>query len=257
MSLCSWLSASITWWAMLLWGWRAAPTAMVCGALQQGLADGSQLPVVQGRGHHQHLALRRAVVVDFQHIFAKTHVQHAIGLIQHQHLQRVQAGAVAFAVLQQAPGCGDDNLRIFAEQGLLVPEVGAAGDAIDLQRRFGQQRAALFQHLASQFPGGYQDQCPGGRPGAGVVRRQEALHHGHQVGQRLAAAGFRAHHQVVAGQRRGNDLVLDLGGFCRNASASSASCSRLSSSSCSSTELVPFREGWLIMYCAIKTDKVH
>ena len=178
---------------------------------EQGIADRPQLPVIHRGRYHDGLPRARAAGVDLQHIVPEAHVQHSVGLVQYQDLQKLQAGALAFAVLQQTPRGGDDDFGIFTKQGLLVAKVGAAGNAVHLQRRFCQQRAAVLEHLPGQFTRGNQDQAQRAVP-ARRIERQQLLHHGHQVGESLAAAGFGADYQVIPRQRGGNHLVLDLGG---------------------------------------------
>src|SRR3546814_11237360 len=59
----------------------------------------------------QRLALLRHPVDDALDRRQEAHVEHAVGFVEHQYLDRVELGAAALEVVDQAAGGGDEDVR--------------------------------------------------------------------------------------------------------------------------------------------------
>ena len=62
------------------------------------------------RGEHHSLPLARQQREDTPNIREKPHVQHAIGLVEHQDLELREIDVAEALVVEQPAGCGDDDL---------------------------------------------------------------------------------------------------------------------------------------------------
>ena len=180
----------------------------VVGQFARQVADHA---VERGR-EQQRLALGRATRGDGFDVVDKAHVEHAVGLVQHQHFQAREVDLAALQVVDQAAGGRHhhiDRLR----QALQLQAVGRAADQaggaeaaqllaighggfLDLQREFA--RRSQHQHARTH--------ALDRRLGLQTLDRRQ------QKRRRLAAAGIRRHQQIAPGQRRGNRLRLDRGG---------------------------------------------
>ena len=130
------------------------------------------------RGHggaeEQRLALLRQAREHAADIGQEAHVEHAVGLVDHQHVERVEARVVGGHVVEQSTGRGDDHVYAGAEGALL----GSGTDAAEHRRAgdLGEARELheLFVDLRSQLARGRQHQGAGGA--AGLV--EQAVQHG-------------------------------------------------------------------------------
>ena len=147
---------------------------------------------------------------NFAYVVYKAHVQHTICFIKDQDFQLGETDRFLVMQVQQAARRGHYDFRILAEQGLLVFEIGAACNGLHLDRCFGQELAAVFVHLPGKLP--RRDENQGQGAGLAVGRcGQDLLCQRDKIGQRLAAASFRANPQVLVGQSCWYHLALDLG----------------------------------------------
>jgi len=145
------------------------------------------------------------VAQDPPHVRQKAHVQHPIGLVEHQHLDAGQGGVTGAHVVEQAAGRGDDHVDAPAERLLLRPYADAADDDRHRHARVPAEQLDALLDLRGQLAGGGQDQRPGNAPGPAG----QALQDGQDEGRRLAAAGLGAGQDVAAFDGRGNGLGLD------------------------------------------------
>jgi hypothetical protein len=157
-----------------------------------------------GGREQQGLAIRRALAHHGFDVAEKAHVQHAIGLVQHQGLEVADVELAALHQIHHAPGCADDDVRAVFQRGDLVARGHAAidGDDLDVVLR-ARQAADLGGDLVGQLARGAQHQGLDGKPA-----RVQAVDHGQAEGSRLAAAGAGLGDQVLAlqGQRQAGGL---------------------------------------------------
>ena len=175
----------------------------------------------EGGAGHQGLAVARQALGDVLDVLDEAHVEHAVGFVEHQHLDVVEHGLAALQVVDQAAGRGDQDVQR-AAQGLDLGRIGHAthdagdGEPLHMAAVVGGSLGDLHRQLA----GGHQHQDARALDLAllGLVGR--VLARGDDLHQRrqherggLAAAGAGAHAQVLAGQCRRNGLGLDVGGL--------------------------------------------
>ena len=158
-----------------------------------------------GGREQQRLALRRALLGDHGDVVVEAHVEHAVGFVQHQRVQRLQVQAAAFQVVHDAPRRADDDVRAMLQAGQLRAHRRAAAQRQDLDVVFGAGQAAQFLgHLVGQFACRAQHQRlhrEAARVQVGQQRQAE--------GGGLAAAGLGLGDQVMAGQRQRQAGGLD------------------------------------------------
>ena len=188
-----------------------------------------------GGGEAHGLALGRQHFGNAEHIFGEAHVQHPIGLVQHQHLQARQVDLAVFQLVDQSAGRGHQHFVRHGQCPCLVEVGRAPGDADGAgARQQPRQRVAGARDLLGQLAGGREHQHgrTEGRTcrtaplaplatvvlviitcvvmlGSTLLRIQRHTLQGRQQeGRRLAGAGRRRGHQVVAGQQHRNGLRL-------------------------------------------------
>ncbi len=142
-------------------------------------------------------------------VVAKTHVEHAVRLVEHHDLERIEPERAALHVVHDAPGRADDNLRA-GREGAELPVVTLAAIDRHLHQALLESRqfAKFLRHLHRQF--------------AGRAKHQHLhLLQGHvhlldrRDGKRRGLAGARGGlaHDVASGQAEGNHGGLDGRGF--------------------------------------------
>ena len=99
----------------------------------------------------------------------EAHVEHPVGLVEHQHLDVVELGRPLLQVVDQPARRGDDHLDLVAEGPLLLPHAHAADDhrAADVARL--AEALQLLADLQRQLAGRRQHQgrgCRACRPAA-------------------------------------------------------------------------------------------
>ena len=152
-----------------------------------------------GGREQQGLALAGALAHDLRDVVGKAHVQHAVGLVQHQGVQRLEIQGLALQVIEDAPRGADHDVRAVGEAGDLRAHGGAAAQREHLDGILGARQAAdLLRHLLGQLARGAQHQ--------GLHRHAARVQVGQQgqgKGGGLAAAGARLGDQVAPGQGQG------------------------------------------------------
>ena len=143
------------------------------------------------------------------HILVKAHVQHFVGLVQHDlgHMGEVDV-VVLIVVHQAARRCHHDLAALGQALGLLF-HVGTAVHAghLHLGHEVSEVRQLLGDLLGQLAGGGHDD-------GLGVlVLRLDMLRHRDAEGAGLAGAGGGLGDDVMPGQHDGDGLFLDLGHF--------------------------------------------
>ena len=79
-----------------------------------------------GRGEHAEVAAALELVENARHIVDKAHVEHAVGLVEHNGLDIVELDGAALHVVAQAAGGGDNDLRTLFERVDLLADGRAA-----------------------------------------------------------------------------------------------------------------------------------
>ena len=171
-------------------------------------ADVHHLAADGGREHGQGLAVLHQVD-DLPHVLVKAHVQHLVGLVQHDLGHMAQVDAAVPVVVHQAAGGGHHDLAALGQAAGLLVHIGAAVYAGHLDRR---HKVGQVLHV----PGDLLGQLPGGRQDDGLrVRlvRLDVLGHRDAEGAGLAGAGGGLGDHVPARHHQRDHLFLDLGHF--------------------------------------------
>ena len=159
----------------------------------------------KGGGEKQGLARLGAGLGDEGDVIVETHVEHAIGFVQHQCIERGEVEAHALQVVHDAPRRADHDMGAVLQAGDLRPHGAAAAQGQHLDVVFAARQAANFlAHLVGQLPRWTQHQRLH-REAARIQPRQQAQ--GKCRG--LAAAGLGLRDQVVAGQGQRQAGCLD------------------------------------------------
>ena len=87
------------------------------------------------RGEHTEIAAGSQLVQNARHIVDKAHVEHAVGLVEHDGLDVVELDGTALHVVAQAARRRDDDLRVLFERVDLLADGRAAVQAHDAHAR--------------------------------------------------------------------------------------------------------------------------
>ena len=121
-----------------------------------------------GGGEEQGLLLLGQPLENFPHVVDKAHVQHPVGLVQHENLQGIQGDKALVVEVHQAAGGGHQNVYpLFQGLHLGVLAYAAEDDGVAQLQVFAIGVEALAD-LDGQLPGGGEDKGPNGPPGAGL-----------------------------------------------------------------------------------------
>ena len=167
-----------------------------------------------GRGEEQRLLAGGQAGDDPLEVGQEAHVEHAVGLVEDEGVQVVEAGLVLAHVVQQPAGRGDDHLHAGPQGLLLRPHGRAADEEADPQRRVVRQAQADVVDLLGQLPGGRDDQ----RLGRAAGQVEELVQDRQEEGGGLAGARLGGGDEVPAGEDGGDGLGLDRASARRNAS---------------------------------------
>jgi hypothetical protein len=179
------------------------------GILQQITGQGFHFGMIQRGRKQQRLA--QAMIgrrIDLAQLFGKAQIQHAVGFIQHQHLETRQHQGTGVQMVRQTPGGGDNKVRIAPEHLFLVVEVLAALNKHTLELTARQQGSQLAIHLPGQLPRGHQNEHARIPLGKGFALG-DPLQGRYQVGQRLAGPRLGGRNQVTIVERKRNRLLLN------------------------------------------------
>ena len=160
-----------------------------------------------GRREEQRLARERHQLADALDVRDEAHVEHAIGFVDDEDLDRVQEQAAPFGEIEQAAGSGDDHADAPRDLGLLIAERHAA----DQQRKVQLMVDAVFAERLFDLGGelARRLQNEGARhAGAGAAALQHRQHRQGEGGC-LAGPGLGDAQDVAALQGVGNGLFLD------------------------------------------------
>ena len=137
----------------------------------------------------------------------KAHVQHAVGLVQHQDFQGIEIHLALLVQVQQPPGGGDQNIDALAQSGYLRVDLDPTKHDRRFEREVGAIGVHTLGHLGGQFPGGCNDQgaYPVGVLWAAIL---QTLQDGQGEAGSLAGAGLGRCHHIAASQHGRNGLHL-------------------------------------------------
>ena len=173
---------------------------------QKLLAEPLDLGPERG-GEHESLADARERLDDALDIGDEAHVEHAVGLVDHQHLDAAQHDLAPLEHVYQAAGGGDQNVGVLAERGFLKREPLAADEQRLAQAVVGAVGDEVVRDLLSELSRRRQDQAARharlARAGAQYVDDRQ------RVGCGLARAGLGAAQQVDAAQDQRDGLLLN------------------------------------------------
>ena len=142
---------------------------------------------------------------DDNNVVEEAHVQHAIGFIQHQRVERGEVEAGALQVIHDAPRRTDHDVGSMLEAGNLRPHGTATAQGQHLDVVFAARQAAnLPRHLVCQLPRRTKHQRLNRK-----AARIQLCQQGQGKGRCLAAAGLGLGDQVVPGQRQRQAVGLD------------------------------------------------
>ena len=185
---------------------------------EDGIVQGVLDDAEHGLGHRgaeeQVLALGRDRVDDALHVGPEAHVEHAVGLVEHQGVDVVQEDVALAQHVEQAARRGDQQVDALADAlGLRV--VGhPAEDGHDAAPAVGAERLADLLDLPAEFAGRGHDEGGGvGDAAVGYGRACHALENGQDESGRLAGTGLRTAHHVATVEDARDGLFLDRRGL--------------------------------------------
>ena len=172
---------------------------------------GELLDVVRERGReHQRLALFRQVVQHPLQRRQEAHVEHAVGFVQHQGVDRRQVRGALAEVVEQAARRRDQHVEAAAQRIDLRLHADAAEDGGRAQGRVRAVVLEAVEDLRREFARRRQHQHARGATGrARRAFRKELGQDRQREAAGLAGAGLRRGHEVVAGEDERDGLLLD------------------------------------------------
>ena len=187
-------------------------------AVQQRCRQGADL-IGERRREQQVLPLlgqQREYALD---VVDEAHVEHAVGFVEDENLDAAEIDVALAVMVEQPPGCRDEDVDAAFEQRGLRRHADAADHdrrrqvqmlAVDADRRLdlrGELARGREDQRAQRPPGG-----PGQRGRACLRLRQLVQHRQHEA-RRLAGARLCAGEQIAARENGRYCLLLD-GGWC-------------------------------------------
>ena len=116
---------------------------------------------------------------DTPDVGPKTHVQHPIGLVEHQHLEPVEVRRLTLQVIEQSPGRRHDEVDSRAQRLCLPLRADAAVHRDARERRAVRKPIEVFVDLSGELAGRREHQDArgrGDRVGAAVCSGEQSLH---------------------------------------------------------------------------------
>ena len=148
-------------------------------------------------------ALARRAGDDLVDGVLEAHVQHAVGLVEHEHFDVVELHVAALKEVLETPRCRDDNLGALGTRHLRA-EADAAVNRGDPKPAGIGERFQFLDDLKRELASRREHQA-----GVGTGRLRDALDQREAEGERLAAAGRRLRKYVAACEHVRDDELLD------------------------------------------------
>ena len=167
-----------------------------------------------GRGEQHDLPGVRGGVQQGLDVLDEAHVEHLVGLVEHDGLERVEAQRTPVHQVDGPAGGGHHDVDAVLQRLPLRADRRPAVDGDDAGPQPGAVAGDRLGHLQRELAGRREDQAER-RVAAAAVRAQlgQPLQHGQREGGRLAGAGGGLTEQVTALHQRRDGLGLDRAGF--------------------------------------------
>ncbi|CRI65186.1 Thioredoxin 1 (TRX1) (TRX) (modular protein) [Thiocapsa sp. KS1] len=146
-------------------------------------------------------------------VLDESEVEHAVGLVEHDRLDRLKIEDLLLEIVDQAPGCADEDIDAAGDLIALLLIARAAVDDGDAQTCMLGQQLRIPMDLYGKLAGRGEDQRPRARDlrrgGSGIG--QQALHQDDQEGGGLAGTGLGLAGDIPTRQCDRQGLLLDRG----------------------------------------------
>ena len=188
--------------------------------VQHAVGELPDVVVVSGR-EHQVLALRGQHLDHAADVADEPHVEHAIGLVEDEHLHVAQVHGALLREVQQSPWGRDQQVAATAQPVDLGIDVDAAEHHLDAHRRVLAVGDRALGDLGGEFTGGREHQAARraavrihAADGNGIgAEAGQLLQDGQHEGCGLAGAGLGAGQDIPALQHGRDGAGLDRGGL--------------------------------------------
>ena len=161
----------------------------------------------QARGKQRRLPRRRRPDEDLLDFRPQPHLQHAVGIVQHQHVHAAQRQRPLAEVLQHPRRGPDDDVGLLPKARHLAGDRLAGVHRDDPQARMGPELRQIRDHAARLVPGRREHE-----PLDGLAPRVQPLQHGDAERRGGPRAGLRLADQVPPDRQARDHLGLDRGG---------------------------------------------
>ncbi len=148
---------------------------------------------------------------DLANVVDEAHVEHAIGLVEHQHLHLGKIRGTLLRQIEQAPGSRHQDIAAAPQGADLRVDAHAAEHLVGAQLHVLAVVAGALRHLRGKLAGGGQHQRTRRAAGAVCLIGGEPLQNGQHEAGGLAGAGLRAGEHIAAGEHGRNRLNLNGG----------------------------------------------
>ena len=193
-------------------GWLAGGRDLHADRIAQ-IGRGDFLDILgHGGAEQQRLALVRQVARDGAQRMDEAHVQHMVGLVQHQISAALKADIAALQQVDEAARRGDQHIGALGQTVGLAVDRGAAHNHGDLHWRATGEGIEVLVNLLHQLARGGEDQRAHiARPGrVGDIQNTGEQRQAERGG--LAGAGLRKAHQITAAHHMWDGFGLNGGG---------------------------------------------
>jgi hypothetical protein len=164
-----------------------------------------------GRGEEQGLPQLRQVAHDPLDVGDEAHVEHAIGFVDHQHLDVVQQHLAALEVVEQPARRGDQHVDALLERALLIVETHAADQQRHAELVVLAVHVEVLGDLGSKLARRLQDQRA--RHAHFSAAAGQNVDHRQHEGGGLAGARLGTSEDVSTHQHDGDGFFLDRRGL--------------------------------------------
>ena len=158
----------------------------------------------QARGGRRHAPQQETDVLD------EAEVEHAVGLVEHHHLHRLEVEHTLLEVIDDAPGRADQHVHALFQHAPLRVVTGTAEDETQPESGVRAQRHGILVNLHRQFARRREhDRTRLRRTAVFRQVRQQIIEGGEQERRGLAGAGLRLAGDILPGQCQRQGLGLD------------------------------------------------
>ena len=161
---------------------------------------------VDGGREQQRLAVRGRGADDLLHGRPKAHVEHAVGLVEHEHLHVAETHRALLHEVDEAARRGDEDVHAVLELADLRGVGKPAHHGEDAMVRRGRDGRAHLADLLRKLARGRDHEHERALAALGVL---ETVERGQREGRGFAGAGFGGGDEVAPLEREGDGLLLD------------------------------------------------